>query len=42
MADFELAEPGVAHVPEWHPETAEDVGSDPARSIVYGAVGRKV
>jgi hypothetical protein len=42
MADFELVEPGVAHVPEWHPDNPEDVGSDPARSIVYGAVGRKV
>ena len=42
MADFELVEPGVVHVPEWHPDSPEDVGPDPARSIVYGAVGRKV
>ena len=42
MADFELVEPGVRYVPEWRPESAEDVGPDPSRSIVYGAVGRKV
>ena len=42
MADFELVEPGVSYVPEWRPESAEDVGPDPSRSIVYGAVGRKV
>ena len=41
MADFELVEPGVSYVPEWHPDSPEDVGPDPARSIVYGAVGRK-
>lgn len=42
MADFELVEPGVTYVPEWHPDSPEDVGQDPARSIVYGGVGRKV
>ena len=42
LVDFELVEPGVAHVPEWHPDSPEDVGPDPASSIVYGAVGRKV
>ena len=42
MADFELVEPGVRYVAEWHPDSPEDVGPDPARSIVYGAVGRKV
>ena len=42
MADFELVEPGVAYVPEWHPDSPEDIGTDPTRSLVYGAVGHKV
>jgi O-methyltransferase involved in polyketide biosynthesis len=42
LADFELVDPGVAHVPEWHPDSPEDIGDDPARSLVYGCVGRKV
>ncbi len=42
LSDFELVEPGVVYVPEWHPEADEDVWEEPERSIVYGAVGRKV
>ncbi|GAA4618601.1 SAM-dependent methyltransferase [Saccharopolyspora hordei] len=41
VSDFELVEPGVVHVPEWHPDSPEDVWEEPERSIVYGAVGRK-
>lgn len=42
MSDFELVSPGVVHVPEWRPDSPEDVGEDPARSLVHGVVGRKV
>lgn len=38
---FELVEPGVVFTPEWHPESAEDVGEHPEQSAVYAAVGRK-
>ena len=42
VSDFELVEPGVVYVPEWHPDSPEDVGERPEESIVYGLVGRKV
>ncbi|MGJ7905035.1 SAM-dependent methyltransferase [Actinopolyspora sp. H202] len=42
LADFELVEPGVVHVPDWRPETEEDRWQDPARSLLYGALGQKV
>lgn len=42
FADFELVAPGIVYVPEWRPDTEEDRWDDPARSLVYGAVGRKV
>ena len=41
LSDFELVEPGVVYVPEWHPDSDEDVPAEPEKSIVYGAVGRK-
>lgn len=41
LSDFELAEPGVVYVPEWHPDSPEDVGDDPAQSIIYGVAGKK-
>lgn len=41
LTDFDIVDPGVVYVPEWHPESPEDVGSDPAQSIIYGTVGKK-
>ncbi|MBK0867624.1 MAG: SAM-dependent methyltransferase [Saccharopolyspora sp.] len=41
MSGFELLSPGVVFAPEWRPESAEDVGPDPQRSVCYAAVGRK-
>ncbi|MBE9373360.1 SAM-dependent methyltransferase [Saccharopolyspora sp. HNM0983] len=41
ISDFELVEPGVVYVPEWHPDSDEDVPEEPEKSIVYGAMGRK-
>ncbi|SFS30794.1 SAM-dependent methyltransferase [Saccharopolyspora flava] len=41
VSDFELVEPGVVYVPEWRPDSPEDVGDRPEESIVYGLVGRK-
>lgn len=43
---FELVEPGIAWVPEWHPElrpapVSEEYADDPSGSSAYGAVGRK-
>lgn len=42
LSKFDLVEPGVVWVPEWHPDSPEDVGDEPEKSIVYGTVGRKV
>ncbi|MEV0086068.1 SAM-dependent methyltransferase [Saccharopolyspora sp. NPDC050642] len=42
LDDFEIVEPGVVYVPDWRPDTEDDVWENPERSIVYGAVGRKV
>jgi O-methyltransferase involved in polyketide biosynthesis len=43
---FELVEPGVVWVPEWHPEIAESkatkkVAHDPAYAGTFGGLGRK-
>ncbi|MEV4734374.1 SAM-dependent methyltransferase [Saccharopolyspora sp. NPDC049426] len=42
VSDFELVDPGVVYVSEWHPDSPEDVGEHPEETIVYGLVGRKV
>jgi hypothetical protein len=42
VSDFELVDPGIVYVPEWHPDDPEDVPDKPEESIVYGLVGRKV
>jgi hypothetical protein len=42
FSDFELLDPGVVYVPDWRPDTEEDVLKEPDWSIIYGAVGRKV
>ncbi|HEU5474668.1 MAG TPA: SAM-dependent methyltransferase [Actinophytocola sp.] len=41
MAGTELVEPGLVWVPQWRPEAPGDVGDDPARIGIMGAVGRK-
>jgi SAM-dependent methyltransferase len=38
---FELVEPGLVWVPEWRPESPEDVPERPEMSVNYGGVGRK-
>jgi S-adenosyl methyltransferase len=40
-AGTELVEPGLVWVPEWRPESPEDVGDHPERIGIMGAVGRK-
>ncbi|MGI8307356.1 SAM-dependent methyltransferase [Saccharopolyspora hattusasensis] len=42
VSDFEIVDPGVVYVPDWRPDTHEDVWEKPERSIVYGAVACKV
>lgn len=44
---FELVDPGVVWLPDWHPQDRvaalpEEMLADPARSCVLGGVGRKV
>jgi hypothetical protein len=45
LGDFELVEPGLTWISEWHPEssgdTAIDVFPTPAHSVVWGGIGRK-
>ncbi len=38
---WELVEPGVVWAPQWHPDSPDDVDSDPARSCLYVGMGRK-
>ena len=38
---LELIEPGVVYLPQWRPDSPEDVGEHPERSCAYGAIGRK-
>jgi SAM-dependent methyltransferase len=38
---WDLVEPGVVWVPQWRPDSPEDVGDHPASSGVYAGVGRK-
>ena len=38
---WELVDPGVVWVPEWRPDWPDDVGTDPASTLVAAAVGRK-
>jgi len=47
FGDFEVAEPGVVWLPDWHPEDRkaalpEEMLAEPARSCVLGGVARKV
>jgi len=38
---LDLVEPGVVYVPQWRPESPEDVDDHPELSCAYGAIGRK-
>jgi hypothetical protein len=41
FAGLDLVEPGVVWVPQWHPDTPNDVSADPESSRIYAGVGRK-
>jgi len=41
MAGTELVEPGLVWTSEWRPDTPEDTGANPERSLVLAGVGRK-
>ncbi|GAA3436130.1 SAM-dependent methyltransferase [Kutzneria kofuensis] len=38
---LELVEPGVVHLPSWHPDSPEEVEDHPERSSTYAMVARK-
>jgi SAM-dependent methyltransferase len=38
---WDLVEPGVVWLPEWNPDWPDDVGPDPAATVVGAGVGRK-
>ncbi len=37
---FELVEPGLVQLPEWHPDDPDEVGEHPDRFSTYAAAGR--
>jgi SAM-dependent methyltransferase len=41
FAGFDLVEPGVVWIPQWHPDAVEDLDDHPERSIMIAGVGRK-
>ncbi|MDR7301125.1 SAM-dependent methyltransferase [Haloactinomyces albus] len=41
LQGFELVDPGIVFTPEWRPESPEEVGDDPQRSVAYAGVGYK-
>jgi hypothetical protein len=41
MTGLELVEPGLVWTPQWRPDSPEDVGDDPERSLNLAAVARK-
>ena len=38
---WDLVDPGVVWLPEWRPNWPDEVGGDPASSLMAGAVGRR-
>jgi SAM-dependent methyltransferase len=38
---WDVVEPGVVWIPQWHPDSPDNVGEHPERSMVYAGVGRK-
>jgi SAM-dependent methyltransferase len=41
FAGWELVEPGVVWVPQWHPDSPDNVDGQPDRSMLYVGVGYK-
>jgi SAM-dependent methyltransferase len=41
FAGFELVEPGIVWIPQWHPDDPESGDDHPERSIMIAGVGRK-
>lgn len=41
MTGYELVEPGVVYLPQWHPDSPEEADDHPERSCGFGVVGRK-
>ncbi|GAB3276790.1 SAM-dependent methyltransferase [Parasphingorhabdus pacifica] len=41
LAGFEVLDPGIVFTPECRPDSQEDIGEFPERSVCYAAVGRK-
>ena len=41
FAGFDLVEPGVAWLPQWHPDAVEDVTDGPEAWVIYAGLGRK-
>ncbi len=41
FAGWELVDPGIVWVPQWHPDSPDDVDDHPERSSVYAGAGRK-
>jgi S-adenosyl methyltransferase len=41
LAGTELIEPGLVWTPQWRPDSPDDVGEHPERSMVVAGVGRK-
>lgn len=42
FAGFELVDPGVVYLPQWRPDSPDDVGDHPESCMMLAAVGRKV
>jgi hypothetical protein len=38
---YELVEPGVVWVPQWHPDSPDEVGEHPELTAIIGGVGRR-
>jgi hypothetical protein len=38
---FDVADPGLVYIPEWRPDSGEDVPEDPSKFWVLVGVGRK-
>ncbi|GAA0246483.1 SAM-dependent methyltransferase [Cryptosporangium japonicum] len=41
LAGWDLVEPGLVWLPEWRPDWPDEPGTDPSRTEILGAVGRK-
>lgn len=41
LPELRIVEPGVVHVPDWHPDSPEDRWERPEESVVYVAVAQK-